>query len=459
MTGYITEILGDDRIWETGLSEQALTGWPLMYEYANLAIVNATTNKTIEINTLNTRPFTGPNGTFPRIKIGRITAHSSGQDVTPFSFDSENATPVLEVKYRPSNVTDVANSFSMFQWVNTGMNLTRTQQWSRWQGGSCCNMDQTEVARWTDADTQKVTLRETEGLALYFDSDAGPNIFMVSVFVKDLATGATFLYNRMVEPLFMGGAPFISFLNPTGSGQIYQIGRIQAREVGSDEIPKIDYFKICSVDGAAADAQLVWADTNDAIDTGIIVKKNCFVTRDGMFRGAVITSPHFRYIMGGDFPYGPNIAGGANITRRGLYSHDFRFNDSRTHLHLGPGEGIAVVLRTASAMMYSEIIGNITVSAAASGTYPVEGNVRVTIAYGPTGVEYTGNMTLPSANDARVGVSYGTLGTEVTGTIALPAVADVKLGVSYGSNGPEATGTLAGGGGGGRHIVISGGWN
>lgn len=63
----------------------------------------------------------------------------------------------------------------------------------------------------------------------------------------------------------------------------------------------------------------------------------------------------------------------------------------------------------------------------------------------------------PVANNVRDGIYYGPAGTDYTGNIKLPAAPDVKLGVSYGANGTEATGTLAGGGG-GKHIVIVGGW-
>jgi len=63
----------------------------------------------------------------------------------------------------------------------------------------------------------------------------------------------------------------------------------------------------------------------------------------------------------------------------------------------------------------------------APGTYPTEGHVRASDAFGPTGTEY--------------------IGTEV-----LPIVADVKSGVGYGENGTELTGILSGGGGGGSWV-------
>lgn len=430
MTGFVNELLGDDRLWDTGLLESTLTVWPLQYELANLAILNRTTDKNVVIRTLNSRPYTGPCGLVPRIQMGRVTAYTGGQDVMPVSFDTGNPAPALEVKYRPSSITEVANTKSMTQMVNTGMNLTRVQQWSRWQG--CCRFDSTEMAGWKDAETQKVTLREGEGMCLCFKTDSGPNIFALSIFVKN-ATGYTYLYNRMVEPLFMAGAPFLVLHNPAGSGDVFQVGRVQVREIGSDEMPKLDFFLICAVDANAPNAQVTWADTSEAIPA-VDVKTNCIVQRFGMNNGSILSSPHFRYIMGGEAPYGPGIANGGSVARRGKWSHDMRYSEDATALRLGPGKGIAVVLRNPSALAYSEIVGNFAVeSINASAVYPIEDNVREATTYGPTGADYTGD-------------------------IELPAEADVRLGTSYGSNGTEATGTLAAGGGGGRHIVISGGW-
>jgi hypothetical protein len=482
MTGFVNEILGDDRLWDTGWPETSLTGWPLTYEIANLAILNRTTDKKVYIRTLNSRPYTGPCDPLPRIQMGRITAHNGGTSVNPIAMDTNSATPALQARKRLSNVTEVADTYSMVQLSNTGPNLTRATAWPRFFGQAKWGWDQSEMARWDYNSNQKVTLREGEGLGLFFKSNSGANIFMISVYVK--GSGGTFLYNDIVEPLYMGGACFFSLLNPAGSGDVFYVARIQIREVGSDEQPKLDFFKISGILGQPSSAQVVWADTNEATPD-IDVKKNCTVVRHGMNNGAIISSPHLRYIMGGEAPYGPNVANGGSVARRGKWSHDMRMSDDDYILKLGPGEGMAVALRNPSAYAYSELICNFAVIGGGTGVYPTVGNVRTGITYGPTGADYTGDVTLPttsnvrngisygslgteatgnivlpSANDARQSVSYGALSVEYTGTIQLPSASTVLNGVSYGANGTEATGTLVpgGGGGGGRHIVISGGW-
>jgi hypothetical protein len=303
-------------------------------------------------------------------------------------------------------------------------------------------MDTTEMGRWTDADTQKIVLREGEGLGLFFKSNSGANMFMVSAFVK--GTAGTFLYNDVVEPLYMAGACFMSIFNPAGSGDIFFVGRVQAREVGSDEAPKADFFKICAVDGKADNVQVVWADSSEAIPA-IDVKKNCVVTRAGMKDGAIISRPHMRYVMLGEAPYGPNIANGGSVARRGKYSHDMRFPEDATIFKLRPGEGIAVALRNPSAYSYCELVANFAVEnictgGTGGGTYPAIGDVQETVTYGPTGADYTGNLVLPSVTSVYTGVGYGALGVEFTGDMTVPSQTAVAFGIQYGGGGTEYTG-------------------
>lgn len=85
--------------------------------------------------------------------------------------------------------------------------------------------------------------------------------------------------------------------------------------------------------------------------------------------------------------------------------------------------------------------------AGVGAVFPPDTDVRSGEQYGPTGTDFTGNLTLPDVNDVRNGVDYGANGVEFDGDLVLPAEADVKLGVGYGADGTELEGTLAGGGG------------
>jgi len=85
--------------------------------------------------------------------------------------------------------------------------------------------------------------------------------------------------------------------------------------------------------------------------------------------------------------------------------------------------------------------------AGAGAVFPHDTDVRAGEVYGPTGTDFTGNLTLPDVNDVRNGTDYGANGVEFDGDLVLPAEADVKLGVGYGADGTELEGTLAGGGG------------
>lgn len=491
-SAFVTEVLGDGRTWDYAYPENAITGWPLLQEHANLAILNNSATKTVRINTVNIRPYSGPQGTTPGLTMSRITALTYGEDCTVTSLDSENAALPSQVliRYHPQTTTTVAGTTHRRHALTyTGFNIDRAFQplCSKLQGFSYRNMDRSEMGRWIDSGVQKPTFREGEGFCLCCESNSGSNVYIVRIIFKDTSTGATYYVNQMIEPLFVDGAPIIGFLNGTGSGAVYELYRVQIAEVGDDQIPMIDFLAIDNVETLAENAQVVWADSNDSIPTDVLIKKQAFISRAGYRRGAVLVKPRFRMIQGGEPPYGPGIAGGPQICRRGKYAHDFRNAESSTALVLRRGEGIAVISRNPSASMYAELVANISVEDSGGGeVYPSQDDVRTGETYGPTGADYTGNLTLPSANDARVSVSYGTSGAEVTGTIVLPSANDARLGVSfgalsaevtgtielpsatsvllgvsYGANGTEVTGTLAGGAGGGNRIFyphgISGG--
>jgi len=74
--------------------------------------------------------------------------------------------------------------------------------------------------------------------------------------------------------------------------------------------------------------------------------------------------------------------------------------------------------------------------------WPSEDDVRDGEDYGPTGADYTGNLTLPAVGDVQDGVQYGTDGTEFEGTFTEPGVGNVEFGVQYGAGGVEFTGTF-----------------
>jgi len=76
------------------------------------------------------------------------------------------------------------------------------------------------------------------------------------------------------------------------------------------------------------------------------------------------------------------------------------------------------------------------------------GNESVSGSVYSTEIE-TGSGVYPAANDVRDGVDYGPTGIEYYGDLVLPAAADVKLGTGYGADGTELTGTYAAAGGSG----------
>ena len=96
-------------------------------------------------------------------------------------------------------------------------------------------------------------------------------------------------------------------------------------------------------------------------------------------------------------------------------------------------------------------IAKATAVATASGgsaVYPPASGVLTTAgAYGPTGSNYTGTVTLPPASTVLTSQTFGP-GSATTGTVVLPSVSTVEAGITYGP-GSSLTGTYSAGGGGG----------
>jgi hypothetical protein len=62
-----------------------------------------------------------------------------------------------------------------------------------------------------------------------------------------------------------------------------------------------------------------------------------------------------------------------------------------------------------------------------AGTYPTQDKVKANVQYGPSGTDYTGNVTLPGQGDVKNGVQYGSNGTEFTGTLTVSVDAHKRV--------------------------------
>jgi len=314
------------------------------------------------------------------LDLQRITAHTGGTPLIPVKLDSASAdlpaqVTVLFAADSTTGATSIRRDFVCF-----GANFTRAlaNLSSMLNGDSRTGFDSGEFIRSSgaDVDCQKHVLREGEGLALKFSANGPTFCFGIMVLVRNPATGATYRFNDMIEPRFMSGSAVWSLVNGAGSGVILELSRIQIRELGTDEVPYITYEPIDGIDWSSEDAIYLMADSAETLPTQVYIKKNCVTTRAGAKYGGIVTSPAYRRLTLAEPPWGPGISGGPQVARRGIFSPDM---DTRgaAPITLREGQGIALLIRNASAQLYHEFTATIDIES----PDPVVGGGATSFAY------------------------------------------------------------------------------
>jgi len=342
----------------------ALVDHPYMSHMAPIAIFNGRgSGCKLNIKLLNTRPLTGPQSLVSQMSIQRITGVTGGFEVPEFQLDSGAAplpSQVLHV-FNPSSVTGATTLRNTF--ICSGANFTRalSKMTAMWDGDSRKGFDSGEFIRsGGDADCQKHVLREGQGLAVTFSANGPTFCFGLTMVVRNQATGETYRYNDMIEPRFMSGQVAWALLNGSGSGVVLELSRVQIRELGTDEVPMITYEPIDGIDWSSEDAIYLMADSAETLPAEVFIKKNCVTARAGSKYGALITSPMYRRVTLAEAPFGPGIAGGPQISRRGIFSPDMDTRGSAP-ITLSEGQGIALFIRNASAQLFHEFTATVDI--------------------------------------------------------------------------------------------------
>jgi hypothetical protein len=400
----------------------ALAGHPYMDAPTPLAIMNDKgSGVTLRVRRANLRPNTGSNALSSILQVMRITAIVAGETIVPEKFDSASADlpAQVSIRKRSSSVTATAGSQYRRAWLASEMNPTRAlaQMCAMANGDSRMGLDSGELMRLTgDADVTGIILREGEGLAFVYATDSPSHSYAINFRFRNVATGETYRVAEVVTPRYIAGDAPLAILNGAGSGVVLEIEKAQAREIGTDEIVLAYWGMIDGLSGCGCDSPYILADTSLALPAGVRVRNGAIANRLGSKVGALITSPYMRRITLSEPPYGPGIAGGPQICRRGLFSPDFSGDDEGMVI-LREGQGYALFLLTAGAQVAHEATLVVEVATAGAGVYPSPDDVRNGIDYGPTGAEYDGDLVLPAAADVKQGTGYGADGTELVGTL------------------------------------------
>lgn len=342
----------------------AITGHPYMNHPAPIAIFNGQgSGVVLNIKLLNTRPMTGPQNPTSTIEVRQITAISGGTPVLPTKHDSANADLPAQVVsvFEPNAVTGSTSLRRVF--ICSGANFTRplANMTSMLNGDSRMGLDSGEFMKMTgDADFQKHTLTEGQGISITLTANGPTFCFGLSVMVRNQVTKECYRFNDMIEPRFMSGTPVWALLNGAGSGVILEVLRIQIRELGTDETPYITYEPIDGIDWSSEDAVYIMSDSATTLPAEVFIKKNCITTRAGAKYGGIITSPAYRRVTLAEPPWGPGITSGPQIARRGIFSPDMDTRGSAP-ITLREGQGIALLIRNASAQLFHEFSATIDI--------------------------------------------------------------------------------------------------
>lgn len=419
-TIFAQEFIDAGAVFAQEIPPTAVTGHPYLGTPTPLAIMNDKgSGVVLKVRRASLRPNTGPNALTSILSVQKITAISAGTDVEVEKFDSTNADLPSQVviRKRASSVTPVADSNVRRIMAMAELNATRVLAWmtSANEGDSRNGMDSGEIARWTgDAAVTGMILREGEGLAFVYATNAPSHSYAVNFRFRNVATGATYRVSEVVTPRYMAGDAPLSILNGSGSGVVLEVEKAQAREIGTDEVPLTYWGMIDGLDDGGTVAEYVLADTSLALPSGVRIRTGAVAQRLGAKVGALITNPHLRRIVLAEPPYGPGISGGPQICRRGIFAPDL-VAEGDSEIVLREGQGFACILLNAGAQVSHEAILVVEV-VTPSATFPPEGRVRDGVQYGPTGSEYEGTEVIPAPADVKTGVGYGEDGTEFTGS-------------------------------------------
>jgi len=429
-------MVGDDR-FAVEQPNNAVTGHP----YFDLPVVLGVFNKpgsgkVVHVSEINVKPMTTAQSVVGCAVVQRITAASAAFSVVSSEkLDTNNAALPAEVSclYLPRTLTTTANTVMRRIMVQPELNFTRALSTltSKTQGDGRNGFDSGEIMAHMDAATQSIVLREGQGISISNSivNNMPINAYSVTVLVRNQSSGACYRFNKVIEPRQPNGGAVLSLMNGSGSGVVLEVGRIQIREIGTDEEPMVAYERIEALCEDCSETPDVSShDTATPLDSNIVCLGNAMAVRVGSKMGALITIPAQRRVQVSESPFYEGFAS-LQMGRRGIFDGDMALN-ATTRIVLREGEGIGIRKINPSAKLCHEAQIQFHVVSPAA-VYPVAGDVDQGVTYGPSGTDYTG-------------------------TLEQPAVADVKTGVQYGAGGTEFTGTYVGGGGTTIHPIIGG---
>lgn len=396
---------------------------------AHLALFNTTgSNSNVRIREISVTPMNLQGVTRNTVSFSLITAHNGGDTVTPFKIDSNSASFPATVELRTNVLSYTAGTGSharvMLQQtsllgVTVGYPFAKVNVLNRWKDA-------------TTAETQKILLRNGEGLAItepnYPNTYSFPCVINGTIRLSD--TGSCYQFTAFSNS--NTPALFTLLNNGYTAGQVELLNvRIDAVRGGvtvastADSLP---YFTVALLEGynqttTGTEVTSTKLDSTNTLNSYIKLYRDLdvgyFYSRTG---NLATNSLMFRNV--------PQSSRFATPMLTPVKQIIFSSSGTENDLVIKEGSGVALLQPDAGAY---------------GSSYYVE--------FVFTQESTSGSAIFPAVGDVDLSTQYGPNGTDYTGTLVQPAIANVLTGVQYGAGGTEFTGTATGGGGGNVFII------
>ncbi len=390
------------------LPTSAVTGHPYLTHAAILGILNGKgSGRILRVRSIRIDGIVGrtvaTNTNFSLQTVSAVT--SSGTTATAFALDSNNAAlPSQVVCYTNPAAVTTTNVV-----IDDAANLAMTSMVTALRSFNKQAVPLRSRVRWWDAttaETQKIVLREGQGLACHTNSAASNNFRAeFNVMVREATSGACYMFKVNAAAT---GYPIWALLNGSGSGVVLEVLWVTLGEIADDSVPQFTVEQVDGLNDTSGSAVTPFAfDSTSSLPSQVLVRERCTVLTEGAKHGAFIAIPQRQWTQGAFSGTGPALATAVNAKRNEQWgaSPFTRGYSSDVDWVLREGDGIAVFQRNAGSLGAWRIGLWLThESSLGSAVFPPEADVELGVVYGPNGTDYTGTLVagVPGYSRGRV---------------------------------------------------------
>lgn len=385
---------------------------------AHLAILNTTgSNSLLRIREVSVTPMNLQGTTLNTLNLKIISSHDGGEAVTPFPLDTASATFPSTVEIRTNvlsygisavgNYTRVMVQQTALLGVTVGYPFAKRNILTSFKDA-------------TTAETQKITMRNGQGLALtepnYPNTLNFPVIINATLRLSD--TGACYSFTAFANANQPAVLTILNNGYTAGNVELInlQIHAVRGGTAVANTADVLPYFTLALLEGynPTVNGEVITEkklDSANTLNSYVKLYKNLDVGYFYSRTGNLATNS----LMLRTVPQSSRFATPMFTPVKQVI---FKSSGTENDLIVREGSGIALLQPDAGAYGSSYYIDVVFTqeSTTASAVYPTVGNVDLSVTYGPTGADYTGTLVQPAITNVLTGVQYGADGTEFTGT-------------------------------------------